>query len=145
MVAQEIVDDIKRRYQKLNPLLNERSRRFWAATEAIPLGHGGITAVARATGLSRDTIAKGVSQLQEQTEDFSFDDERIRRTGGGRKNLTETMPDILQALNELVDPATRGDPERPLKWTNKSTRKRSPTGAGGWVSSWDGCPAKATA
>lgn len=124
MIPQDVVDSIRSKYQSISPLLDERSRRVWAATEAISLGQGGINALARATGLTRKTISKGIAQVQGQDETSKeLDNTTIRRKGGGRKRLKETSPGLLEALEALVDPATRGDPERPLIWTSKSTRK----------------------
>ena len=99
-------------------------RRQWAAAEASTLGWGGIATVSAATGLARNTIAAGLRELGYRQE---HPDEpvasRLRRVGGGRKALTETDPGLLQALDALVDPVTRGHPESPLRWTCKSTRK----------------------
>jgi hypothetical protein len=102
--------------------MDERMRRQWAASEASALGWGGVTAVAEATGLAWNTIKAGMRELEYRAAhpDESVDD-RIRRPGAGRKRLTETDPQLLAALEELVDPATRGHPESPLRWTCKST------------------------
>jgi len=97
-------------------------RRQWAATEASDLGWGGVSAVAVATGLARNTImagARDVARRREQPQ--ATVTLRIRAPGGGRKPLTETDPHLLAALEALVDPATRGHPESPLRWTCKST------------------------
>jgi hypothetical protein len=99
--------------------LNERSRRLWAAAEAKALGHGGASLVARATGVSRSTIVRG---LKEAAAGHAPGAERIRRPGGGRKSATSVDPDLRPALERLVDPVSRGDPESPLRWTSKSTR-----------------------
>jgi len=112
---------IQRKYQSLEPVMNERVRRQWAATEATALGRGGIATVARATGLARNTIVAGLRELEGARGDQSAD--QIRRTGGGRKRITDVDPDLLAALEALVDPVTRGDPESPLRWTCKSTSK----------------------
>src|SRR5262245_43536646 len=98
--------------------MDERLRRRWAATEALALGHGGITAVAAATGLARNTIHAGILELRTPAQD----DGRVRRPGAGRKPLTATDPGLLDALDRLIDPLTRGDPMSPLRWTCKSTR-----------------------
>jgi Rhodopirellula transposase DDE domain len=98
--------------------LDERTRRIMAANEAISLGYGGITRVRRACGLSRKAITKGIKEIK----DGSFPLGRIRRTGAGRKQITASDPDILAALESLIDPETRGDPESPLRWICKSTR-----------------------
>ena len=101
--------------------MDERITRLWAAAEADVLGHGGIAMVERATGLSRTTIRVGLGELRGGA---SRDDVvSVRRPGGGRPSIVETSPGIIPALEELVDPVTRGDPESPLRWTSKSTRK----------------------
>jgi hypothetical protein len=103
--------------------MDERSRRQWAAAEARELGWGGVTAVARATGLSRTTITAGLRDLELPAKQRAAEGMRVRRPGGGRKTLTETDPGLLAALERLVEPVTRGDPESPLRWTCKSTRR----------------------
>jgi len=117
-----IIERIRRKFQTLTPVLDERSRRQWAAAEALELAWGGVTAVAAATGLSRTTIAAGVRELQSQA-DGAMPEPRIRRPGGGRKYLVDTDPGLLAALDALIDPLTRGHPESPLRWTCKSTRR----------------------
>ena len=108
----------------LNPMLNERTRRLWAATEAEAIGWGGIGRVAEATGLSRPTIVRGLRELEEQrSAAATLAASRIRRPGGGDKPLKDKDPTLVADLDALVDPATRGDPESPLRWTCKSTRK----------------------
>jgi hypothetical protein len=117
-----IIKRIRRKFQTLTPVLDERSRRHWAAAEALELAWGGVTTVAAATGLSRTTIAAGVRELRTQA-DGTMPGPRLRRPGGGRKYLVETDPGLLSALDDLIDPLTRGDPESPLRWTCKSTRR----------------------
>ena len=99
--------------------LDERSRRLWAATEAHAVGHGGASLVARATGISRSTIMRG---LQEARTGGRVASGRIRRPGGGRKQATTVDPGLSAALDHLVEPTSRGDPESPLRWTCLSTR-----------------------
>jgi transposase len=111
---------IKQRYERVAPTLNERTRRLVAASEAITLGWGGVSAVSRATGLSRQVISQGIKELQEEE---STREGRIRRSGGGRKQLVEKDPQLCIDLEQLVEPVTRGDPESPLRWTSKSVRK----------------------
>jgi transposase len=111
---------IKQRYERVAPALNERTRRLVAASEAITLGRGGISAVSRATGLSRQVISQGIKELQDEEPTSSG---RIRRKGGGRKKLVEKDPQLGVDLEHLVEPVTRGDPESPLRWTSKSVRK----------------------
>jgi len=99
-------------------------RREWAGAEAAALGWGGVTAVARATGLARNTVAAGIAELRyRQAHPREPIAPRIRRPGAGRKPLTQTDPGLRQALAKLVDPATRGHPDSPLLWTSKSTKK----------------------
>lgn len=114
-----IVEGLRRKYEALLPILDERARRHWAAAEAIEWGWGGISAVAHATGLARDTIYAGMDELRRPPEPAAG--ARVRRPGGGRKPLTALDPALAPALDALVDPATRGDPELPLRWTCKST------------------------
>src|SRR6266704_2373895 len=103
--------------------MDERMRRQWAATEASDLGWGGVTSVARATGLARNTIMVGTRELEHRrTHPREAVSLRIRDLGGGRRPLCEGDPGLQAALNVLVDPATRGHPESPLRWTCKSTR-----------------------
>jgi hypothetical protein len=119
------VQSIKAKYTSLEPVLDERARRLWAAAEARAIGRGGITWVAEATGLSRVTIRAGLSQLGRPVTPTGREaaDDRLRRPGGGRKPLTDHDTDLLPALETLVDPETRGDPMSPLRWTCKSAAK----------------------
>ena len=112
---------IKLRHEALAPLLDERGRRRFAAAEALAAGRGGVTAVARITGLARSTIGRGLSELRGEAAPGAAPD-RIRRQGGGRKPLVVTDPTVVADLEELVEPATRGDPMAPLLWTAKSLR-----------------------
>jgi hypothetical protein len=113
---------IRVKYRSLAGMMDERMRRQWAATEAVDLGWGGVTAVAQATGLARNTILVGTREvLERQAHPRAVISLRIRREGGGRKALTETDPGLVQALERLVDPVTRGHPQSALRWTCKST------------------------
>jgi len=103
--------------------LDERRRRQWAAAEARDAGWGGISLVSRATGLSRPTIMTGLKELELSTESRLVAAARVRDPGGGRKALTQSDPGLLEALERLIDPATRGDPMSALRWTCKSTAK----------------------
>ena len=123
MPAKGVVNWIQTKFRALGPELNERSRRMWAAVEAASLGRGGSSAVAAATGLSRNTIRAGLRALREPRVRTPLAPNRIRRPGGGRKPLTETYGDLSEKLRSLVESSTRGDPESPLLWTCKSTRK----------------------
>ncbi|MBA3370357.1 MAG: ISAzo13 family transposase, partial [Thermoleophilaceae bacterium] len=111
---------IGERYRALAGELDERRRRLWAAAEARSHGRGGSAAVARATGMALDTIRKGRREL-ESGETLAGG--RVRRPGGGRKSLSESDPSLLEDLERLVDEDSRGDPERPLRWTAKSVRQ----------------------
>jgi Rhodopirellula transposase DDE domain len=120
--AQELAR-IQRKYQALLPEMDERRRRQWAAAEARELGWGGVSLVARATGLSRPTITVGLRELSQPISQRAAQTARVRRPGGGRRPVTESDPELLAALESLVEPVTRGDPESPLRWTCKSTRR----------------------
>src|SRR5450631_1391531 len=111
---------IAERYEGLGPELNERQRRLWAASEARSHGRGGIIAVSRATGISEDTVQRGIAELRDGTR---LEAGRVRRPGAGRPRLTDSDPELLGALEALVDPVTRGDPESPLRWSSKSLQK----------------------
>jgi hypothetical protein len=124
-----ILDTVRTKYDLLRPLMDERMRRQWAASEAISLKRGGVTVVARATGLSRTTIGQGIRELRERAnlgiEDESCISEpptRTRRPGGGRRPLKASDSTLLRDLEALIEPTTRGDPQSPLRWTCKSTR-----------------------
>src|SRR5689334_13407408 len=112
------IREIRDKLLRIWPHLNERSRRMLAATEALGLGYGGISMVSRLCGLSRVTITKGISELVAAP----LPEERIRRAGGGRKQLVLQDPKLSGMLDALVEPLSRGDPESPLRWTCKSTR-----------------------
>jgi len=114
---------IRRKYRSLSVEMDERARRQWAAAEAREWGWGGVTAVARATRLSRTTITAGMRELELPDRQRAAEGMRVRRPGGGRKALTESDPGLLSALEALIEPTTRGDPESPLRWTCKSTRR----------------------
>jgi transposase len=118
-----MIDTLKEKFEALQPLMSERLRRHWAATEAKALGQGGIAAVIHATGLSRNTITRGMAELADTPKLSLPSPTRSRRPGGGRRPVIETDPTVIQALETLVEPTTRGDPMSPLRWTCKSTRK----------------------
>lgn len=109
------------RFEALDPLLDERGRRRFAAAEALAAGHGGVTTVARVTGIARSTINRGLAELRDEAAQQAAPG-RVRRAGGGRKALTATDPTLLGDLKALVEPVTRGDPMAPLLWTAKSLR-----------------------
>jgi len=113
---------VKKRYEILSGMLNEKSRRLWSASEAKVLGFGGIAIVSQATKISRTTISTGIKEV-ERGENLSMD--RLRKEGGGRKKATEKYPDVIVELERLLEPYVRGEPESPLLWTSKSLRKLS--------------------
>jgi hypothetical protein len=121
----DLVSIVTRKFQMLSPSMNERMVRMWASAEAQLIGRGGITIVSKATGVAHTTIRRGIRELAEQAESpaRALPPSRIRRPGAGRKNILENDPELLEALEALVDPVTRGDPESPLRWTCKSTRR----------------------
>ena len=118
---------IRKKYEWLSGNMNERMRRLWAAAEAKSLGRGGVSLVARSTGLSRTTISAGLLELEPHpTAIGPFplpDPHRSRCPGGGRHHVEVDDPTLLRDLETLVDPHTRGDPMSPLRWTCKSTRQ----------------------
>lgn len=114
---------IRRKFRMVAVELDERRRRQWAAAEARDTGWGGISLVARATGLSRPTIMAGLKELNLPSKRRAVTGARVRSPGGGRRPLTQSDPGLLEALERLIDPATRGDPMSPLRWTCKSTDK----------------------
>jgi transposase len=118
-VSVAVERQLAEKYESIAPLLDERQRRLWLGIEARALGRGGVSAVARATGASRTTVTAAVAELAGGGEDSAG---RVRRAGAGRPPVSERDPGVVAALERLVDPATRGDPESPLRWTSKSTR-----------------------
>jgi len=116
----EAFNAMRARLADLLPRLNERDRRLAMATEAKSWGRGGISAVQRATSASRSTIRRGLGELAEDQREGNSG--RIRAPGGGRKNAEAVDAELLDALDALISPETRGDPESPLRWTTKSTR-----------------------
>lgn len=110
---------IRQKYQSIKLHLSERACRLWAATEARAYGYGGILLVCKATGISKMTVHKGLKEIDNPSETPPT---RIRKKGGGRKKISEKMPEVFKALEKLVDPTTRGHPESALRWTTKSTR-----------------------
>ena len=114
-----VTGKIREKFRALGPLLDERGRRVWAATEARALGRGGMTRVSQATGMTWRTIEAGRADIEAGVVPSA----RLRAPGGGRKRLTERDPGLAAALEKLVDPATRGDPEGPLLWTSLSAER----------------------
>lgn len=113
--------EIRRKYEALSPLMNERTRRCWAGIEAEALGRGGIAIVERATGMSRATIRAGREEIRTGVQNIEV--VQVRRAGGGRPRLEERHPDLVTALEALVEPVACGDAGSPLRWTSKSVRK----------------------
>ena len=111
---------IKKRFSVLSRLLDERSRRLVAGAESLALARGGISAVSRATGISRPVIRQGIAELKNPKTALMG---RVRRPGGGRKRIAERDAAVVLDLEKLVGPVTRGDPESPLRWTCKSVRR----------------------
>jgi len=120
MPEAQVIEWIRQKYQALLPELDERGRRRWAAIEARSLGRGGVSAVALATGLSDRTVRNGIQELDSPD---ALAPDRQRRAGAGRKSREEEYPALLEALDRLVEPTVRGDPQSPLRWTCKSTRR----------------------
>src|SRR5271165_5886722 len=110
---------IRTRYQAVRPSLNERGRRLHAAAEAITAGHGGVAAASRATKIARSTIGRGLKDLREPGSLSG----KVRRKGAGRPTITAKDPTLLGDLQQLLEPATMGDPMRPLRWVSKSHKK----------------------
>ena len=125
MDAATIIATIRQKFELLRPVMTERMRRQWAASEALALPRGGMTLVSQATGMSRTTLWAGVRELQNPSDlpPAPRDPRRCRRPGGGRHLVEVDDPRLLEDLERLVNPATRGDPMSPLRWTCKSTRK----------------------
>ena len=107
------------KYAAVEPLLDERARRLWAAAEARSIGYGGMVIVSDATGISQPTIRRGRRELEQGAPEPG----RVRQPGAGRPPVEESQPGVERALERLVDPVTRGDPESPLRWTCKSKAK----------------------
>jgi len=114
--------DFKKIFIMLIPFLNEQRRRLFVGAMAKIVGFGGISFVSAATGVSRRAIARGIEELDNPG---AFDSDRIRKQGAGRKKTVNTDPTLMQDLESLIEPVTRGDPESPLRWTCKSVRRLS--------------------
>ena len=122
VVLRAAIDQLKYKYSIIKPHLNERSRRIWSGIEASSYGHGGIELIHKVTGLSKSTIRQGIKEIN-QSPLLNDPTNRIRKKGGGRKSITTSQPGILEALQALISPFSKGDPEKPLLWTSKSVRK----------------------
>ena len=124
MQNEELIENIRRKFERVSGVLNERGRRVWAAAEAEALGYGGQSIVAKATGLSRVTLHReGIERGEDTFALYPHHPDRMRKRGGGRKKRTQPEPGLLLALEALVEPTTRGDPGSPLRWTCRSTRQ----------------------
>jgi transposase len=114
---------LEQKIKKMLPFLNEKQQRVFLFLEAEAAGYGGITAISKASGISRPTIMMGRKDIESKTD--ATDTQRIRKEGGGRKREYEKRPEIILELEKILDPITRGDPMSPLIWTIKSTRQLS--------------------
>jgi transposase len=119
MPEARVIEWIRQKFANIAQDLDERGRRRWAASEALSLGRGGIAAISVATGISDRTIRNGIRELNDRNP---LPADRQRRPGGGRKSREDEQSGLVAALERLVEPATRGDPQSPLRWTCKSTR-----------------------
>lgn len=108
---------IAERWRLFGPECDERRRRLWAASEAKTHGPGGVALLAAVTELAEETIRRGLDELERGER---LERGQVRRAGGGRRAVVEVDPEVVKDLDRLVDPATRGDPESPLRWTSKS-------------------------
>jgi hypothetical protein len=122
MITSGQVQQLRKRWKEMEPVLNEQSRRRWAATEAKALGRGGVSCVVRVTGLARRTVYRGLDDIRHR---HKTDQGRIRRRGGGRKPKITRDATLMRDLKALIEPATRGDPMKSLLWTSRSLRKLS--------------------
>ena len=122
MRNQPASEQIEAKYRSLSSLMDERMRRQWAAAESRAYGWGGVQVISGAIRMSPNTIRKGLSELMaRESNPQAAIDPRLRREGGGRKRCSEADPKLLDTLEWLVEPLTRGDPCSPLRWTGKST------------------------
>jgi transposase len=112
---------LKEKLAVILPSLNEKQRRLLLAAEAIAIGYGGIKIISELTGVSSNTIARGIADVR----DGNLDTAGVRKSGSGRKKLTLKYPDLKACIEEMIEPDTRGDPESPLRWTCKSVRNIS--------------------
>lgn len=114
---------LNKKYEQISPYLDEKLLRIWAAVESSVLPRGGVTLLSQITGLARSTIHIGIQEISGVEDDTEINNLRTRRTGGGRKKIISTDQALQRDLDNLIEPATRGDPENPLRWTSKSTPK----------------------
>jgi hypothetical protein len=123
--GKDLGQQIGRKYEKLSWALDERLRRLWAANEAVALGYGGLSLVSQVTGLNPKTVRMGMEELKGRlaVKPATSPPRRVRRAGGGRVSAVKRQPGLRAALEQLIDPVTRGDPQSPLRWTSKSLRQ----------------------
>ena len=124
---------VAERWRLFGAECDERRRRLWAASEAKTHGPGGVALLARVTGLSEETVRRGLVEVESGER---LERGQVRRSGGGRRRVIETDPSVVEDLDRLIDPATRGDPESPLRWTSKLSLRASGSCARRW-SGWD--------
>lgn len=117
----QLTSQIKEKYNTISDILNERSRRIWAASEARAIGRGGQILVARATNIHKNTILSGMREIERKKDSAVVN--RVRKKGGGRKESIQKDKNLKSDICKLVESSTRGDPESPLLWCSKSTRK----------------------
>jgi hypothetical protein len=123
MARIDVQKEVAKRFKLMQRYLDERTTRLWAGVEALSLGRGGRELVARATGLSRTTVIIGMREVRAKKPPPDL--VKVRRKGGGGKRIEVKQPGIYEALEALVEPVARGDPQSPLRWTSKSTRALS--------------------
>jgi len=116
-VSYEEIEAVRYKYEIVKDCLTEKGRRLWAAAEALSYGHGGVVLVSQATRIARTTIHRGIEQIKDPVTKSG-----IRKLGGGRKKISATQTELLETLDHLVEPTSRGDPESLLRWSCKSTR-----------------------
>jgi transposase len=126
MLLAEFLPTYQQKYQQLFPTLNERTKRMVAASDVEQLGRGGFTLIKEASGLDFKTLRRGLAELKINAKE-RLAPNRVRLPGGGRKQLTQSDPQIINSIETLIEPETRGDPENPLRWTTKSTRRIAST------------------
>jgi transposase len=114
------ISGLKTRIETMLPILDERQRRIFLATEAKAIGYGGVSQISALSGVSRITITQGVKEIE--SGNIIQSDSRCRRKGGGRKSVSEVQPRIIQELDNLLDGNVSGNPMKPLMWTSKSLR-----------------------
>ena len=125
MNSDELLEIIEAKYSALEIYFDERTRRIWGAVEARSLGRGGMSRVSEATGMSRSTLHLGMKELDQMSQPGGevLELGSTRKAGGGRQRITTSDVSLLEDLEGLIEPGTRGDPESPLRWTTQSTHQ----------------------